>query len=54
MSSKATYPKLMGLDKAREFAEELVEQAIDELKCFDAAKAAPLHCLADYIAHRKN
>ncbi|RWR83546.1 geranylgeranyl pyrophosphate synthase, chloroplastic/chromoplastic-like protein [Cinnamomum micranthum f. kanehirae] len=54
VSSKATYPKLMGLDKAREFAEELGEQAIDELKCFDAAKAAPLHCFANYIAHRQN
>lgn len=54
VSSKATYPKLMGLDKAREFAEGLVEQAIEELKCFDPAKAAPLHCLANYIAHRQN
>ncbi|XP_058088390.1 geranylgeranyl pyrophosphate synthase 7, chloroplastic-like [Magnolia sinica] len=54
VSDKATYPKLMGLDKARDFADQLVGQAMDELDCFDGAKAAPLRCLSNYIAYRQN
>ncbi|KAK9272332.1 hypothetical protein L1049_002703 [Liquidambar formosana] len=53
-SDKATYPKLMGLDQARKFAADLVDQAIEELSYFDAAKAAPLYHLANYIANRQN
>ncbi|KAA8547719.1 hypothetical protein F0562_004148 [Nyssa sinensis] len=53
-SDKATYPKLMGLDKARDFAGELVDQAMEELGYFDAARAAPLYHLANYIAYRQN
>ncbi|KAI8016903.1 hypothetical protein LOK49_LG04G01523 [Camellia lanceoleosa] len=51
---KATYPKLMGLDKATAFAAELAAKAKEELHYFDAAKAAPLFHLANYIAHRQN
>ncbi|XP_010264689.1 PREDICTED: geranylgeranyl pyrophosphate synthase, chloroplastic/chromoplastic-like [Nelumbo nucifera] len=54
VSDKATYPKLMGLDKAKEFAEKLLAQAKEELLYFDGSKAAPLYHLADYIAHRQN
>nr|GMC56844.1 geranylgeranyl pyrophosphate synthase 7, chloroplastic-like [Ipomoea batatas] len=53
-SEKATYPKLMGVEKARKFADELVEKAIHKLTYFDAAKAAPLYHLAYYIANRQN
>ncbi|XP_059623085.1 geranylgeranyl pyrophosphate synthase 7, chloroplastic-like [Cornus florida] len=53
-SDKATYPKLMGLDKARMFAGDLVDRAIEELGYFDAAKATPLYHLANYIAYRQN
>ncbi|CAL5326721.1 hypothetical protein CsSME_00006237 [Camellia sinensis var. sinensis] len=53
-SDKATYPKLMGLDKATAFAAELAAKAKEELHYFDAAKAAPLFHLANYIAHRQN
>nr|BBK15475.1 geranylgeranyl pyrophosphate synthase [Scoparia dulcis] len=53
-SDKATYPRLMGLDRAKEFAKELVAKATEELSYFDATKAAPLFHLADYIAHRQN
>ncbi|XP_047312802.1 geranylgeranyl pyrophosphate synthase, chloroplastic-like [Impatiens glandulifera] len=54
VSDKATYPKLMGIEGAREFAGELARQAVDELGCFDPAKAAPLYHLANYIAYRQN
>lgn len=54
VADKATYPKLMGLDKAKMFAEELTAKAIQELSCFDAAKAAPLLHLTNYIAQREN
>ncbi|XP_019185421.1 PREDICTED: heterodimeric geranylgeranyl pyrophosphate synthase large subunit 1, chloroplastic-like [Ipomoea nil] len=53
-SEKATYPKLMGVEKARKFADELVEKAINKLSYFDAARAAPLYHLAYYIANRQN
>ncbi|XAR73532.1 Geranylgeranyl diphosphate synthase [Bertholletia excelsa] len=53
-SDKATYPKLMGLEKAKEFAGELMEKAVEELGWFNAAKAAPLYHLASYIAYRQN
>nr|ALT16901.1 geranylgeranyl diphosphate synthase 1 [Leucosceptrum canum] len=51
---KTTYPKLLGLEKAREFAEKLKEEAKEQLMDFDPRKAAPLVALADYIAHREN
>ncbi|GLJ21147.1 hypothetical protein SUGI_0386820 [Cryptomeria japonica] len=54
ITDKATYPKLMGLEKAKEFAAELASRAKKELSCFDPLKAAPLLGLADYIAFRQN
>nr|AIY34697.1 chloroplast geranylgeranyl pyrophosphate synthase [Lycium chinense] len=51
---KTTYPKLMGLEKAKEFAAELNREAKEQLVEFDPHKAAPLIALADYIAHREN
>nr|QYV42685.1 geranylgeranyl diphosphate synthase [Taxus cuspidata] len=54
VADKVTYPKLLGLEKSREFAEELNRQAKDQLSVFDMNKATPLICLADYIAHRHN
>ncbi|KAK4482097.1 hypothetical protein RD792_011548 [Penstemon davidsonii] len=53
-SNKATYPKLMGLERAKEFAIELVGKAMEELSYFDALRAAPLFRLAEYIAYRQN
>ncbi|CAK9175609.1 unnamed protein product [Ilex paraguariensis] len=53
-TDKATYPKLMGLDKAKKFAGELVDKAMEELSYFDVARAAPLYHLANYIAYRQN
>ncbi|KAG6510925.1 geranylgeranyl pyrophosphate synthase 7, chloroplastic-like [Zingiber officinale] len=51
---KATYPKLMGLEKARLQAEELAAKAEEELQGFDRNRARPLRHLARYIAHRHN
>nr|QHN60320.1 chloroplast geranyl diphosphate synthase large subunit [Lavandula x intermedia] len=52
--NKTTYPKLLGLEKAVEFAEKLNEEAKQQLLDFDPIKVAPLVALADYIAHRQN
>ncbi|XP_047329323.1 geranylgeranyl pyrophosphate synthase, chloroplastic/chromoplastic-like [Impatiens glandulifera] len=51
---KTTYPKLMGIEKSRKFAEELMKEAIDQLSGFDSEKAAPLIALTHYIAYRQN
>jgi geranylgeranyl diphosphate synthase type II len=53
-SDKTTYPKLLGLEKSREFAEKLLCDAKEQLADFDKEKAAPLLYLANYIAYRQN
>ncbi|KAK2430297.1 Heterodimeric geranylgeranyl pyrophosphate synthase large subunit 1, chloroplastic [Trifolium repens] len=53
-ADKATYPKLLGLEKSKEFAEKLIKDAHDCLIGFDHEKVAPLLALTNYIAHRKN
>ncbi|XP_052203701.1 geranylgeranyl pyrophosphate synthase, chloroplastic-like [Diospyros lotus] len=53
-ADKTTYPKLMGLEKSREFAEKLNREAKDQLAGFDRDIAAPLVALANYIAYRQN
>ncbi|KAK6154141.1 hypothetical protein DH2020_013780 [Rehmannia glutinosa] len=53
-SDKATYPRLMGLERAKEFAGELAAKAVEELRHFDALRVVPLYHLADYIASRQN
>ncbi|KAL6012387.1 Geranylgeranyl pyrophosphate synthase [Asimina triloba] len=53
-ADKATYPRLVGLERAKELAEELNREAKEQLQGFDPAKAAPLIALADYIAYRQN
>jgi len=50
---KTTYPKLLGLDRSKEVAQELVDEAKAQLAQFGDA-AAPLLGLADYIIARKN
>lgn len=50
---KTTYPKLLGLDGAREEAERLVAEAKAALEPY-GEKATPLLALADYIIDRKN
>ncbi|KAI3930885.1 hypothetical protein MKX01_006937 [Papaver californicum] len=54
MMDKATYPKLIGIERSREFADKLNKDAKDQLSEFDSEKVAPLICLADYIVNRQN
>ncbi|XP_078435602.1 heterodimeric geranylgeranyl pyrophosphate synthase large subunit 1, chloroplastic-like [Wolffia australiana] len=53
-TDKTTYPKLIGLERSREFAAQLNREAKEQLAGFDPEKAAPLLFLADYIAFRQN
>jgi len=50
---KTTYPKLLGLDRSKEVAQDLVDEAKAAIEEFGDA-AAPLIGLADYIIARKN
>eukprot|EP00475_Leptophrys_vorax_P032607 TRINITY_DN50524_c0_g2_i1.p1 TRINITY_DN50524_c0_g2~~TRINITY_DN50524_c0_g2_i1.p1 ORF type:complete len:377 (+),score=38.21 TRINITY_DN50524_c0_g2_i1:182-1312(+) len=51
---KTTYPKLLGLEKSKELAADLIRKAKEQLVGFDERKAAPLVGLADFIAYRQN
>ncbi|KAJ4869995.1 Geranylgeranyl pyrophosphate synthase 10 [Raphanus sativus] len=53
MAGKLTYPKVMGVEKSREYAERLNREAREHLRGFDSDKAAPLLFLADYIVKRQ-
>jgi len=52
-SDKTTYPKLLGLERSKEVAAELISDAIHQLRSFDQERAAPLIGLAEYIRDRK-
>ncbi|XP_038883208.1 geranylgeranyl pyrophosphate synthase 7, chloroplastic-like [Benincasa hispida] len=52
-AEKATYPKLMGIEKSKEFAENLRKEAVETLAGFDPVKAVPLIALTNYIAYRQ-
>ncbi|KAH9625800.1 hypothetical protein KSS87_004602, partial [Heliosperma pusillum] len=54
VADKVTFPKLIGIEKSREYAERLNKEAKEELVGFDPYKAMPLIALADYIAYRQN
>jgi geranylgeranyl diphosphate synthase type II len=49
---KNSYPHLLGLEKSREFAQNLVREAIEALAGFDS-KADALRAIARYIIERK-
>jgi geranylgeranyl diphosphate synthase type II len=49
---KNTYPSLLGSEKSKEFAKNLVNKALQALDAFDK-KADPLRALATYIIQRK-
>ena len=51
LRNKNTYPSLLGLNKSKDFARELVENALQALETFDE-KAAPLRAIAKYIIER--
>ena len=48
---KNTYPFLMGLEKSKSFAEELVIRALQAVESFDS-RADPLRAIANYIVQR--
>ena len=52
-ADKPTYPALLGLEGAREMADRLLEEAIENLRYFDQ-DAAPLRDLAHYIVGRNH
>lgn len=51
--NKSTYPSLLGLEKAKQRAQDLCDEAIRALTLFDGS-AEPLRQLAHYIIERKN
>lgn len=53
-SNKTTYPKLLGIEKSKQVAEDLIAEAIQQLDGFEASRAAPLVALAKYIGYRQN
>lgn len=46
--------KLLGIDKSKEFAQELLKDAKEQLSGFDPRKAAPLFASINHIAHRQH
>jgi len=50
---KMTYPRLYGIEKSREKAKELINNAVSALEIFDE-KAEPLRAIAKYMLERKN
>jgi geranylgeranyl diphosphate synthase type II len=52
-AQKATYPALLGLEKAKKEADRLTHRARAALKPFGKA-AAPLSAIADYLLKREN
>ncbi len=52
-NQKSTYPKLLGLDKSREYAAKLIADAHRQLKPF-GQKAAPLAAIADFFLTRQH
>jgi len=49
---KSTYPLIMGLNESKEFATEIVNNALKSIELFDN-KADPLRAVAEYILKRK-
>jgi len=50
--SKSTFPSVIGMDQAKKYAQELVNNALQALSIF-GNKATPLSALAVYIIERK-
>ena len=52
LREKSTYPAILGIERSRQFAKNLVDKALQALEVFDK-KADPLRALATYIIDRK-
>jgi len=50
-NQKATYPALFGLKETKRKAQELLEQGLSELECFDES-AEPLRAITRYVVER--
>jgi geranylgeranyl diphosphate synthase type II len=50
--AKSTYPSILGLEPSKQFAQQLVRNALQALENFDK-KADPLRALAAFIIERK-
>lgn len=50
---KSTYPSVVGLEKSKQMAHELTQQALGHLETFGEA-AEPLREIARYVVYRKN
>ncbi|CAH8355535.1 unnamed protein product [Eruca vesicaria subsp. sativa] len=53
IAGKLTYPRVMGVEKSREYAVKLNGEALEHLRGFDSDKVVPLVSLADYIVKRQ-
>ncbi|MCD7465365.1 Geranylgeranyl pyrophosphate synthase [Datura stramonium] len=53
LANKLTYPKMIGIDKSKEYAQNLSIEAKEQLVGFDPEKAAPLLAMADFILNRQ-
>jgi geranylgeranyl diphosphate synthase type II len=52
LRAKSTYPAILGIERSRQFAKNLVHEALQALEAFDK-KADALRALATYIIDRK-
>lgn len=52
-NNKSTFPTVLGLDKSREYAADLIADAHKQLKPF-GSRATPLAAIADFFLTRKN
>ena len=52
-ANKSTYPKLLGLDSAKTYRDELIEEALQTLQKLDL-NTTFLEALTHYIVQRKN
>ena len=50
-NDKATYPKVMGIERSWEIAHQSAERAIDDLTIF-GPEADPLRAMAQYMVER--
>src|SRR6266536_3261971 len=53
VAKKATYPRVIGLQKSRDEARRLTRQAHNALSVFSSSDAEPLHTLANYLLERE-
>lgn len=52
LNEKMTFPAIIGLEKSKTYAKELVQNALDAILEFDIKKTAPLRAIAQYIISR--